>query len=157
MNAAPVVSRAAARRAVARWRRSGKTIVFTNGCFDILHAGHAALFERARRAGDRLVVGLNTDASVRCLKGPGRPRTPLADRARLLGAIRWVDLVVPFSEATPLELIRTLSPDVLVKGSDYRACEIVGEREVRARGGKVLRVKLLPGRSTTRLLRAASA
>ncbi len=152
MTAAPFLPLARARRRVAAWRRAGDRVAFTNGCFDLLHAGHVRILTRARAAADRLVVGVNSDASVRRLKGPGRPKNPLRDRAAVLGALRAVDLVVPFSAPTPIALIRTLRPNVLVKGADYAAGEIVGAREVRARGGRVVRVALLPGRSTSRLL-----
>lgn len=150
---APVLPLAKARRRVAAWRRAGERVAFTNGCFDLVHAGHIRILSRARAAADRLVVGINSDASVRRLKGPGRPKNPLRDRVTVIGALRAVDLVVVFAEATPIRLVRGLAPDVLVKGADYPARKIVGAREVRARGGRVVRVPLLPGRSTTRLLR----
>lgn len=129
------------------------TTVFTNGCFDIVHAGHIKLLCEARQLGDRLVVGMNSDDSVRRLKGPSRPRVSQVDRKTVLEAIRYVDEVVIFDEDTPLELIKRIRPDVLVKGADYRAAEIVGADEVRSWGGKVVRVELLEGRSTTELLR----
>lgn len=135
-------------------RRQGRRVVFTNGCFDILHAGHVKLLEEARSLGDYLVVGLNSDASVRRLKGNGRPRNLQDDRAAVLAAIRWVDEVVIFEEDTPLELILRLRPDVLVKGGDYGPGAIVGEDEVLGWGGSVHRVTLLPGRSTSALLGA---
>ncbi len=138
-------------------RRDGRRLVFTNGCFDILHAGHVKLLEEARSFGDALIVGLNSDASVRRLKGPGRPRNLQADRAAVLGAIRWVDEVVIFDEDTPYELIMKIRPDVLVKGGDYGPGAIVGEREVLSWGGSVHRVTLLPGRSTSALLAAGRA
>jgi D-beta-D-heptose 7-phosphate kinase/D-beta-D-heptose 1-phosphate adenosyltransferase len=152
-----VVSRAVARVRVAGWRRRGLTVVFTNGVFDLLHPGHVRTLRAARARGDALVVGLNSDASVRRLKGPGRPVQPLRARAAVLAALRDVDLVVPFSEDTPLELIRALRPQVLVKGADYGAGEIVGEREVLGWGGRVVRVGLHRGplSSTTRLLEKA--
>ncbi len=139
------------------WREAeggdgGFRLVFTNGCFDLLHPGHVDYLERARALGDALVVGLNDDASIRRLKGRGRPVNPLADRARMLAALRAVDMVVPFSEDTPLELIRRLEPDVLVKGGDYRIEEIVGAREVQARGGEVVVMPFLEGYSTTALI-----
>lgn len=132
-------------------RRAGRRVVFTNGCFDILHAGHVKLLEEARLLGDMLIVGLNSDASVRRLKGPGRPRNPQADRAAVLAAVRWVDEVIIFDEDTPYELILRLRPDVLVKGGDYGPGAIVGEKEVLGWGGSVHRVTLLPGRSTSAL------
>lgn len=135
-----------------RLRREGRKLVFTNGCFDILHAGHVKLLEESRALGDFLVVGLNSDASVRRLKGPGRPRNLQADRAAVLSAIRWVDEVIIFDEDTPRELIMSIRPDVLVKGGDYGPGAIVGEEEVLSWGGQVHRVTLLPGRSTSALL-----
>lgn len=122
--------------------------VFTNGCFDVIHAGHIKLLKEARAFGDRLIVGLNSDDSVRRLKGEARPINPVEDRKTVLEAIRYVDAVEVFEEDTPLELIRKLRPDVLVKGADYGAGEIVGEREV----PEVHRIELLPGRSTSEIL-----
>jgi rfaE bifunctional protein nucleotidyltransferase chain/domain len=123
--------------------------VFTNGCFDLLHPGHVDLLERARALGDRLVVGLNSDASVRRLKGEHKPYVNESDRRRMLLALRAVDEVVIFDEETPLELIRRVEPDVLVKGGDWPVDRIVGAAEVSARGGRVLSLPLLPGYSTT--------
>ncbi len=134
------------------WRRRSARCVFTNGCFDLLHPGHLALLEAARAEGDVLVVGLNSDASVRGLKGEGRPLAPEAERAETLLALEAVDRVVIYDEPTPLELIRALLPDVLVKGADWAMDAIVGRKEVEAAGGKVVRVELVPGRSTTRLV-----
>ncbi len=131
--------------------RSG-TLVFTNGCFDILHRGHAEYLRQARALGDALVVGLNADASVRRLKGPSRPVNPEDDRAYLLASLAAVDAVVLFEEDTPRELVRALLPDVLVKGGDYRAEEVVGGEEVVAAGGRVVIAPLVPGRSTTEIL-----
>ena len=139
----------AALRRVAEWRAQGLRVGFTNGCFDILHAGHVALLGAARRRCDRLVVGLNTDESVARLKGPSRPVNALADRAAVLAALAAVDAVVAFGEDTPLELVRALRPDVLVKGADYSEDRVVGADLVRALGGEVVLVDLLPGRSTT--------
>lgn len=139
----------AALRRVAEWRAHGLRVGFTNGCFDILHAGHVSLLREARRRCDRLVVGLNADASVARLKGPSRPVNPLADRAAVLSALAAVDAVVAFEEDTPLELIRALEPDLLVKGADYTEDKVVGADLVRAAGGEVALVGLLPGRSTT--------
>ncbi|MEZ4412769.1 MAG: adenylyltransferase/cytidyltransferase family protein [Gemmatimonadales bacterium] len=128
-------------------------VVFTNGVFDILHPGHLALLERARTEGGALVVGVNSDASVRRLgKSPDRPLVPEEARARLLAGFAAVDCVVLFDEDTPLELIRALEPDVLVKGADYTREQIVGADLVEARGGRVVRVELVPGQSTTRLV-----
>jgi rfaE bifunctional protein nucleotidyltransferase chain/domain len=128
--------------------------VFTNGVFDLLHTGHIALLEAARAEGDALIVGLNSDASARRLaKGPDRPVVPEAERARLVAALAAVDCVVLFDEPTPLTLIQRLRPDVLVKGADYDRAAIVGADEVERRGGRVVRVPLEEGRSTTELLR----
>jgi len=134
---------------VARWKAQGLQVGFTNGCFDILHPGHVSLLAQARAGCDRLVVALNTDASVQRLKGPSRPVNPLDGRARVLAALRYVDAVVAFDEATPIELIRTLLPDVLVKGADYTLDQVVGADVVHAAGGRVLLASLVPGESTT--------
>jgi D-beta-D-heptose 7-phosphate kinase/D-beta-D-heptose 1-phosphate adenosyltransferase len=135
--------------AAVRWRwRSGK-VVFTNGVFDLLHPGHIDVLSAARAQGDALVVGVNTDASVRRLKGPARPIRGERDRVHVLAALEAVDAVVLFDEDTPLELIRALRPDVLVKGGDYSMESVVGAPEVLAHGGKVVIVPLTPGHSTT--------
>ena len=126
--------------------------MFTNGCFDLLHAGHVRLLERARSLGDVLVVGLNSDRSVRALKGRGRPVVGQQDRALVLAALASVDYVTIFDEPTPYELIARLTPDVLVKGGDWSAGAIVGRDLVERRGGRVVRLPLVPGRSTTGLL-----
>jgi len=137
----------------ARFRRQGRRIVFTNGVFDLLHPGHVELLEAARRLGDLLVVGINSDASVRRLsKGPGRPIVKAADRAIVMAALGCVDYVTVFGEETPLETIRLLKPDILVKGADWGANAIVGGEEVRSWGGRVVRVKLRGGYSTTRIV-----
>jgi len=127
--------------------------VFTNGCFDILHAGHVDYLEKARKLGDFLIVGLNSDRSVRAIKGPERPVNRESDRARVLAALGCVDAVVLFDEETPLNLIRELLPDVLVKGADWAEEDIVGGREVRGAGGQVVTVPLVENRSTTRLIK----
>lgn len=151
---AKIVSRGAAARWVKKLQAQGRKVVFTNGCFDLLHAGHVAYLEQARSLGDALVVGVNTDESVqRLFKGPGRPVTPEADRSRVLAALACVDQVVLFPEDTPLELITALQPDVLVKGGDYQLSEIVGREVVEARGGRVLALPFVTGYSTTELLR----
>jgi rfaE bifunctional protein nucleotidyltransferase chain/domain len=147
-----VLGRAEARSAREAARRGGKTVVFTNGCFDLLHRGHVDLLAAARDRGDLLVVGLNSDASVRRLKGPGRPLVPVEDRAAVLAALAAVDVVVVFDEDTPLELIRELVPDVLVKGADYRPEEVVGKDVVEAAGGRVDLVPLTEGQSTSSLV-----
>ncbi len=134
-------------------RRRGKRIVFTNGVFDILHRGHVDYLAKARSFGDLLVVGLNSDASVRRLKGKSRPVQKQADRAAILLALRSVDYVVVFGEDTPDKLIRQVKPHVLVKGADYKVSEIVGAEFVQSYGGKVRRVRLTTGRSTSGILR----
>jgi rfaE bifunctional protein nucleotidyltransferase chain/domain len=136
-----------------RARRSGRKVVFTNGCFDILHAGHVGFLEAARRLGDLLIVGLNTDRSVRRLKGKGRPVQTEGDRARILAALEAVDAVVLFGEDTPARIIDALVPDVLAKGADWGKEEIVGRDTVVGAGGKVVRIRLRPGASTSGLLR----
>lgn len=144
---------AGARLRVDRWQADGLRIVFTNGCFDLLHPGHIDYLARARALGDILIVGLNDDDSIRRLKGESRPVNPLADRAIMLMALRSVDLVVPFSEDTPLQLISALKPDILVKGGDYEPANIVGAEVVLAAGGKVVVMPFIEGYSTTRLIR----
>ena len=136
------------------WRaRQPGPVVFTNGVFDLLHPGHVELLEAARREGAALMVGVNSDASVRRLgKGAGRPVTPEAARARVLAALASVDCVVLFDEETPLELIRRVQPDVLVKGADYSRNAIVGAELVESRGGRVVRVPLVPGFSTSSIV-----
>lgn len=144
-----------------RLRASGKRVVFTNGCFDLLHVGHTRYLEAARALGDVLVVGLNSDASVRGLKGPGRPVVPEAERAELLGALRCVDYVTLFDEPTPVEVIALLRPDVHTKGGDYRADDLPEAATVRACGGEVAILPFSEGRSTTglieRILEASSS
>jgi D-beta-D-heptose 7-phosphate kinase/D-beta-D-heptose 1-phosphate adenosyltransferase len=140
---------AALERLIADWRAHGLRVGFTNGVFDILHAGHVASLAAARRRCDRLVVALNTDASVRRLKGPERPVNGLADRAAVIAALAAVDAVTAFDDDTPLALIRRLLPDVLMKGADYTVDSVVGAAEVIAAGGVVALLDLVPGRSTT--------
>jgi len=137
---------------IAQWRARGERIVFTNGCFDLLHAGHVTYLEGARKAGDRLVLGLNTDRSVNALKGPTRPVIHEADRARVLAALEAVDAVILFDEDTPLALIKSIRPDVIAKGSDYTESQVVGAAEVKSWGGKVALIPIVPGRSTTGIL-----
>lgn len=141
------------RRALGLWlakqRKAGKKIVFTNGCFDILHAGHVSVLEFSRSKGDLLVVGLNSDASVKRLKGPTRPVNKEADRALVLAALQAVDAVCVFPEDTPYNLIKLVRPDVLVKGGDYKPSEIVGREFAK----KVVRFALLKGRSTTNIIK----
>ncbi len=138
---------------VRRLRRQGKRVVFTNGVFDILHRGHVAYLTRAKALGDVLIVGLNSDTSARRLKGPPRPYQKQRDRAVILLALEAVDYVVIFSQDTPEDLIRMVRPDVLVKGADYRISEIVGAEFVKSYGGKVARIRLTSGRSTTGIIR----
>lgn len=137
---------------VHHWRSRGESIVFTNGCFDLLHAGHVTYLEAARNAGDRLILGLNTDRSVKALKGPTRPIIHESDRARVLAALEAVDAVILFDEDTPLELIKAIKPDVIAKGSDYTESQVVGATEVKSWGGKVALIPIVPGRSTTGIL-----
>jgi D-beta-D-heptose 7-phosphate kinase/D-beta-D-heptose 1-phosphate adenosyltransferase len=147
-----IVGLEAAAAAAAAARRSGRSVVFTNGCFDLLHAGHLHCLEEARRAGDLLVVAVNSDESVRRLKGEGRPVLPGQERAELLAGLRAVDLVFLFDEDTPLESIRRVRPDVLVKGGDWRPEDVVGRREVESWNGRVLIVPTRPGDSTSSLV-----
>ncbi len=135
-----------------RLARQGKTVVFTNGCFDILHRGHVEYLRQARALGDILIVGVNDDRSVRRLKGAGRPLVPQQDRTYLLAALMIVDYVCLFPEDTPLQLIQSLHPDVLVKGSDYQLHEIVGREAVEERGGRVVTIPLVENRSTSNII-----
>ncbi len=148
-NEAKIVSAPVAERMVGSWREAGRSIGFTNGCFDLIHLGHVSLLKQARRQCDRLVVALNSDSSTRRLKGPGRPVNTEVSRAQILASMSDVDLVIVFNEATPLHLIERLRPDVLVKGSDYRPDEVVGADIVRANGGRVHLAELVEGHSTT--------
>ena len=138
-----------------KWKR--KKVVFTNGVFDIIHYGHVKLLSDCKKMGDILIVGLNSDSSVRKLKGSQRPVIPFKDRSKMLTAIESVDFVVSFSQLTPLEIIKKIKPDILIKGADYKVSEIVGAEEVKGWGGKVRRVKILPGRSTSDLIRKIKA
>ncbi len=138
-------------RARAEWRRAGKIVVFTNGCYDILHPGHIRLLEQARSLGDILILALNTDASVARLKGPTRPLIPEAERAQMALALQAVDAVTFFDEDTPRELIAEVLPDILIKGADW-AHFIAGREEVEAAGGKVMALALEPGYSTTNIV-----
>ena len=140
------------RRLVRETRELGETVVFTNGCFDLLHAGHVALLEQAAELGDRLVVAVNSDSSVRRNKGSGRPIQPLKYRQQVLAGLECVDWVVSFSQDTPEQLIREILPDVLVKGADYKPSQIVGKKEVEKAGGKVVVLPLIEGYSTTDLI-----
>lgn len=134
------------------WKLAGEQVVFTNGCFDILHLGHVDYLEKARQTGTKMIVGVNSDASVRELKGPERPVNMEYARARLIASLQFVDLVIVFNEETPLELINHLLPDILVKGDDYTIDTIVGAKEVIAAGGHVKTIPLVPSYSTTGII-----
>ncbi|HVZ56417.1 MAG TPA: D-glycero-beta-D-manno-heptose 1-phosphate adenylyltransferase [Chitinophagaceae bacterium] len=143
-------------RTVAQWRLKGQTVAFTNGVFDLLHAGHIYSLSAAAREADRLIVGVNADESVRRLKGPGRPLNPASSRALILASLILVDAVILFSEDTPLTLIQAILPDVLVKGGDYTLDQVVGAREVMAAGGRVVINPVLEGHSTTGIIEKAA-
>lgn len=147
-----VVSRDACLAQVRAWQEEGLVVVFTNGVFDLLHAGHIRYLAAARAEGDRLVVAVNADATVRESKGPDRPIHPATERSELLAALRVVDLVTIFDEPTPAEVIAAVQPDVLVKGADWPLDQIVGRDTVWARGGRVVRVPMEAGHSTTSLI-----
>lgn len=147
-----VVSEEQLSEQVAAARRASRRVVFTNGCFDLLHPGHIRTLERARSLGDALIVAVNSDRSVRQSKGPGRPLVPEAERAEVLAGLAAVDWVVLFDEPTPERLIASLLPDVLVKGEDWGEGAIVGREAVEAAGGRVVRVPIEPGYSTTEIL-----
>jgi rfaE bifunctional protein nucleotidyltransferase chain/domain len=136
----------------AKQKRNGRTVVFTNGCFDLLHPGHIRSLEAARALGDVLIVGINNDESVRQLKGAGRPVIPEQERAEILASLECVDAVTIFPESTPQNLIAALLPDILVKGGDWPGDQIVGRPEVEAAGGRVALVDIVPGYSTTALM-----
>jgi D-beta-D-heptose 7-phosphate kinase/D-beta-D-heptose 1-phosphate adenosyltransferase len=142
---------------VALWKANGESVVFTNGCFDLLHIGHITVLEQARRFGDRLIVAINSDASVSGLKGPTRPIVRQRERGLVLAALAAVDAVVIFDEPTPMELILALRPDVIVKGGDYGRETVVGASEVLSWGGQVKIVPLVEGFSTTRLIEKGAA
>lgn len=140
------------KKAVERHRNEGKTIVFTNGCFDILHVGHVQYLQEARRMGDLLILGLNSDASVRAIKGEKRPLVPQAERAEVVAALTTVDYVTLFDETTPLRLIEFLRPDCLVKGGDWKEASVVGRDLVHSWGGRVVIIPLTEGASTTNIV-----
>jgi len=148
----PILTPEAAATFVAAQRAAGRRIVFTNGVFDLLHPGHVRYLTAARAEGDVLLVGVNTDRSVRANKGPDRPITPEGERAEILAALSAVDAVVLFDEETPAAIIGRLEPDVLVKGADWAADAIVGRETVEARGGRVVRIELAPGWSTSGII-----
>ena len=137
---------------IRRLQKRGKKIVFTNGCFDLIHAGHVRILKQAKSLGDVLVVGVNTDPSVRRLKGQGRPILGLKDRIEVLSGLRSVDFVLPFGEDTPAKLIAAVRPDVLIKGGDWPAGRMAGSREVLAGGGKVVSGLYIKGKSTSRII-----
>jgi D-glycero-beta-D-manno-heptose 1-phosphate adenylyltransferase len=147
-----VVSRTELKQRLDRLKRDARRVVFTNGCFDILHPGHIRMLEKARALGDVLVVGINSDPSVQGIKGPQRPLIPEGERAELLAALQSVDFVTIFDELTPRELIAAILPAILVKGSDWGPDEIVGREEVEAAGGVVISIPLEVGYSTTKLI-----
>ncbi len=138
---------------VNAWKQAKQKIVFTNGCFDLLHAGHVTYLEAAKKRGDKLILGLNTDRSVSAIKGPSRPVVHENDRARVLAALESVDAVILFDEDTPLKLIKALKPDVIAKGSDYSADQVVGGKEVQSWGGEIALIELVEGRSTSNIIR----
>lgn len=145
------------KRRIARHRKEGQPIAFTNGCFDILHYGHVSYLEAAKKKDRVLIVGLNSDRSVRAIKGPRRPIVPERQRAALLAALECVDYVVLFHEATPYELIKAVQPDVQIKGADYKGKEVVGSDIVRRRGGHVELIKFVPKVSTTDIIKTILA
>lgn len=149
-----IQSRESLRRILSK-TKSRKNVVFTNGCFDLLHKGHITYLQKARLLGDILVVALNSDVSVKKLKGPGRPLNPLKDRMSVVAALESVDFVTWFGEDTPLKLIQHIHPDILVKGGDWKTDNIVGGREVIGWGGKVLSLPYVDGHSTTKLINKA--
>jgi rfaE bifunctional protein nucleotidyltransferase chain/domain len=151
-SARKIITHSEARLIVRKWQEMGNRVVFTNGCFDLIHLGHVDYLEKARMLGDKLVIGLNTDDSVSRFKGPERPLQDQISRARILAAMQFVDLVVFFNEDTPLNLISELIPDILVKGSDYLADNIVGADVVKKNGGVVKTIDFVPGYSTTRIV-----
>ena len=152
MTSSKILSLSQAIKQAAQWRASGQRVVFTNGCFDIVHLGHIDYLEKARSLGDRLVLGLNTDASVSRIKGPLRPVVDEYARSRMMAAMAFIDLVVLFDEPTPKELIEAIRPHVLVKGDDYTVATIVGADFVLANGGTVETIPLVKGYSTTSLI-----
>ncbi len=152
MTADKIVSQETLMQWISKWKRHGEEVVFTNGCFDILHLGHVDYLEKAKKLGDRLVVALNTDNSVKRLKGKERPLNNQESRARLIAALEFVDAVVFFSEDTPKQIIESLIPNILVKGDDYLAENIVGADFVIGKGGKVETISLVNGYSTTNLV-----
>jgi D-glycero-beta-D-manno-heptose 1-phosphate adenylyltransferase len=152
MTADKIVDLNSAKKLVNDWKSAGNKVVFTNGCFDIVHLGHIDYLEKARLKGDKLVLGLNTDASVKKLKGEKRPLVDEYARSRMMASLQFVDAVILFGEDTPLQLINEIKPDILVKGNDYSIETIVGAKEVLANGGSVETVDLIDGYSTTQII-----
>jgi rfaE bifunctional protein nucleotidyltransferase chain/domain len=150
--AGKIIDLSTAKKWMSQWQDSGQKVVFTNGCFDIVHLGHVDYLEKARELGDRLVLGLNTDASVSRIKGPLRPVVDESARARLMAALSFVDAVILFDEPTPLQVIEALKPDILVKGDDYSVETIVGSDFVLGKGGEVKTIPLVKGYSTSALI-----
>jgi len=148
-----IKNRKGLKRILSRLKKSGRKIVFTNGCFDILHAGHVSFLKKAKREGDVLVAALNTDASVRKLKGRGRPLVKLKDRMKILASLESVDYVTSFGENTPLEIVRQLKPDVIAKGADWKKGGIVGASLVKRGGGRAVAIALCKGYSTTNIIK----
>jgi rfaE bifunctional protein nucleotidyltransferase chain/domain len=153
---AKIKTAAALARLRRRLRDEGRTVVFTNGCFDLLHAGHIRLFLEAKKLGDILIVALNSDVSIRRLKGKSRPVFPLVERLEILGAVEDIDFLTSFSEDTPQRIIAAILPDVLVKGGDWRPDQVVGREEVEGAGGRVVIVPYLAGRSTSSMIRRSA-
>ena len=151
-SASKIVSLPEAIEQIKKWHSTGQKIVFTNGCFDLVHLGHVDYLEKARNLGDFLVVGVNTDASVSCIKGPSRPVANELSRTRVLASMGFVDLVVLFGEPTPETLIEAIQPDILTKGDDYSVENIVGAKFVIDRGGEVVTLPLVKGHSTSQLV-----
>lgn len=147
-----IVTKEEAIEKISQWRVKGLSVIFTNGCFDILHLGHIDYLEKARNKGDKLIIGLNTDNSIKILKGENRPINSEESRARLLAALEFVDIVVLFEEETPKKLIEYLIPDILVKGNDYKEEDIIGYEFVKRNGGRVETVELVDGFSTTNII-----
>jgi len=143
----------ALKKEIGRFKKSGKIIVFTNGCFDVLHYGHVKYLEEAKKTGDVLIVAVNSDSSVKRIKGSKRPLVQALDRARLIAALESVDLVTIFTQDTPLETIREVKPDVLIKGADWDKSRIAGSSIVSSYGGKIKTIKLVSGRSTSKLIK----
>ena len=152
-----IISSSRLAKLIRHLRKNRKSIVFTNGTFDLLHLGHVTYLAQAKKLGDVLIVGVNTDRSVKSYKGPKRPINPEGDRIRVLSALECVDYVTLFDEPTPLALILKIKPDVLVKGADWKKEQIAGARKVESWGGKVRRIKFVPNRSTTRLIQVLNA